>query len=382
MDFLNNKSNPNIKNLKRPAHGGNIYEKYSTNLDKWKELLDFSTNINPLGPSKKALKVIKNNFWQISYYPETNSTLLREEISNYFNKIIPSESIIVCSGLTELIDLTASVFIQVDTKVLIPIPTYEEYAWAVNKYGGQNQFVLLDSNNNFKMDQLIQHITKDLGAIYICNPNNPTSRLENSKFMTEIIELAEKNEILVFIDEAFIDYCDSKSSQIFQINSYPNLIVFRSFTKFFALTGLRIGYGVANKNIIELLMKAKLSWNVNCLAQTAAIYSLKDHNFIIKSLRIMNNEKNYLLNSLNQIDGIKVFPPDTNFILIQLNSNIDPKIFEKKLLKNKIMIRNCGSFQGLDDSFFRIGIKLQNDNKKLIICIKKILEEENNNTKE
>ena len=373
MEFFHKICNPNLKNLDHAVHGGNISKKYSKNLDKWKEILDFSTNINPIGPSKNVLTAIENNLWQIAYYPESSSLLLREEVSNFFGNKISPESLIICAGLTELINLTAEVFIQPNSKVLIPVPTYEDYKWAVNKFGGKTKFLNLQSQDNFRMDSIIEYITPDISSIYICNPNNPTARLENSKLMIEIVELANNNNILVFVDESFIDYCDPKSSLIFQIQNYPNLIIFRSFTKFFALTGLRIGYGISNENIIELLMKGKLPWNVNCLAQVAAIYAIRDQIFIRNSRENINKERNYLINSLKNIAGIKVFPSDTGFILFQLKSNIDPNKFEEKLLENKILIRNCSSFQGLDDTYYRIGIKLRKDNEKLIKILKKLL---------
>jgi len=374
LEFLERKTNLFIKNLKRPAHGGNIFEKFSKNMDDWKDLIDFSTNINPLGPSKEALKIIQNNLWQIPYYPESNSQLLREEISNFFDNIILSEEIIVCSGLTELINLTAEVFIKPNSKVLIPVPTYGEYNWAIKKYGGTSRTISLKPEENFRMNVIIKYLTREISALYICNPNNPTARLEDPNIIEKIVETAGKNEILVFIDEAFIDYCNSDSSFVFKLNQYPNVVIFRSFTKFYALSGLRIGYGVANKKIIEILMKAKLSWNVNCLAQIAAIHSLRDIKYKEETLRIMKREREFLLSALKKINLIKVYPSDTGFILFQLNSNLDPKKFEAKLFENKIMIRNCGNFRGLDNSYFRIGIKVRKDNEKLINCIKQILE--------
>ncbi len=376
MEFIYKYCNPNIRDLERPLHGGNIFEKYSKNLNEWKDLIDFSTNINPLGPSKEALNAIQNNLWQISYYPETTSRLLREEISNFFNKQISPESVIVCSGLTELINLTAEVLIQPNNEVLIPVPTYGEYSWAVKKYGGNPRFHFLKAEENFHMDKLIDSIHPNIRAIYLCNPNNPTAYLENPKLLSEIIEFAYKNRTFVFVDEAFIDFCDSNSSLVNKINNHPNLIVFRSFTKFFALTGLRIGYGLANKEIIKLLMKGKLSWNVNCLAQIGAINSLKDQNYIQNTLKIINKEREFLLNSLKNIKNIKVFPSATSYILFQLNSEIDSGIFEEKLMQKRIMIRNCSSFEGLDNSFFRIGIKMRTDNTKLIKNIRTILDEE------
>ncbi len=373
MAFLEQICNPNIKNLERPLHGGNIFKKFSKNLEDWKNVIDFSTNVNPLGPSKEAIKAIQDNIWQISYYPESTSQILREELVNFYNKKISSSSIIVSSGLTELINLTAEVFIKPKTKVLIPIPTYDEYAWAVKKFGGIPAFHYLNSEENFQMNKIFESLTQDITALFICNPNNPTARLENSNFLKEVVEAAKKKDILVCVDEAFIDYCDSNSSLVLDIKQNQNLIVFRSFTKFFALTGLRISYGVADEKIINLLMKAKLSWNVNCLAQTAAVCSLKDRNFIEQTLRLIKNEKKFLFESLKRMNGIKVYPSDTGFILFQLMAEINPKEFEKRLLENNIMIRNCGSFQGLNESFFRIGIKFREDNEKLINIMNDIL---------
>ena len=158
--------------------------------------------------------------------------------------------------------------------------------------------------------------------VFLCNPNNPTSKLIPKETLTEILDAALEQDILVFLDEDFLEFVDDEKSRtmISKINKYPNLFILRSFTKIFGLTGLRCGYGIASKEIIDVLLCAKIPWNVNCLAQAAAVAALKDEQHLKLTHELIKKEKAWLQQELSQFSGFRFTAPDANFFFIDIRN--------------------------------------------------------------
>ena len=267
---------------------------------KREEILDFSSSVNPLGPSKKALEAAKKAFSQIAAYPDSNSNELRQAIASHF-KGITKDNIIVGNGSTELMYLFAEAFMNKGDTAVIAAPTFGEYESAVRKAGETPKFVKLNKNFNIDSSAFILEMS---GAkiVFLCNPNNPTSMLIPAETLTEIIESALKQNTLVFLDEDFLEFVENEKalSMINKIKKYPNLFILRSFTKIFGLTGLRIGYGIASEEIINVLLCAKIPWNVNCLAQAAAVAALKDEEHLQVTRELIKKEKAQLTERIKQ----------------------------------------------------------------------------------
>jgi threonine-phosphate decarboxylase len=362
-----------VKELEPCAHGGEIWKYYPY----YKDVLDFSANINPLGPPRKAIEAIKRSLWQIPFYPDPESNALRKAISEYLGGIYP-ENIIVGNGSTELIHLFCEIFIKNGDEAIIPVPTFGEYENAVKKAGGIPKYVRL--NNNFRVNPSI--ILKALGSktkmIFLCNPNNPTSTLIPRSDLLEIIENSDREHVLVFIDESFIEFVDGDISLVSEVKTYKNLFVLRSFTKSFGLTGLRIGYGVACKEIINLLLRGKIPWNINCLAQAAVIAVLQDREslkkYLEKTRKLVRGEREFLLNELRRIHGLQVFPAHANFILVDVRrTGFTAAQLKERMLKHGILIRDCSSFKGLDKYYIRIAVRTRGENEKLLAVLRKII---------
>ena len=204
---------------------------------------------------------------QIAAYPDSNSNELREVIAKHYQGI-DKTNVVIGNGSTELMYLFAEAFLKKGDVAVMPAPTFGEYEGAVRKTGAEVKFVKLNSNFQVDTQTFIKEMT---GAkmVFICNPNNPTSLLTPTVQLTEIIEAALAQDILVFLDEDFLEFVENEQtlSMISKIGKYPNLFILRSFTKLFGLTGLRVGYGIACKEIVDALLCAKIPWNVNCLAQ-------------------------------------------------------------------------------------------------------------------
>ena len=186
-----------------------------------------------------------------------------------------------------------------------------------------------------------------------------------------IIIKAKKLKTIVFIDECFIELVPkSNESVISYVKKYDNLFILRSLTKSFGLPGLRIGYACGSKEIINILKKIKIPWSVNSLAQDAANAVIKNTSHIKKSNMIIQKESKYLEDNISILDGFQCIPSFTNFILIK--TKYDSTKLQKKLLKNKILIRDCKNFRGLDNQYIRIAVKSHKDNVKLVKALEKI----------
>lgn len=360
-----------IKNLKPCVHGGEVLDAAEESGLRLEKILDFSSSINPLGPSKKALDAAKNAFKEIQAYPDSNSNNLRLAISEHYD--LTKNNVIVGNGSTELMYLFAETFIKKGEVALIPAPTFGEYEGAVRKAGEEPKFAKLDKNFNI-LTTVFEREMEGAKIIFLCNPNNPTSILIPNETLTEIIEKALKQDSLIFLDEDFLEFVENEKelSLIHKIKNYPNLFILRSFTKIFALTGLRIGYGIASEEIINTMLCAKIPWNVNCLAQAAAVAALKDEEHLRITRELIKKEKDQLALELKEIKGFKIYPPDANFFFINIrNSGLTATEMKNRMLNHGILIRDCTSFHGLDKYYIRVAVKTRIENKRLIEVFKR-----------
>ncbi|MEM2440199.1 MAG: histidinol-phosphate transaminase, partial [Candidatus Bathyarchaeia archaeon] len=266
-----------IRDITPCVHGGNIWKIAEKHNVEAREILDFSANLNPLGPSKKVMEAIYESLWKIPYYPDPECTQLRKSISHYIGEVEP-DNVIVGNGSTELIYLFCEAFIEKGDLALIPTPTFGEYENAVKKVGGKLAYLKFNGDFKIDVDLLLEKLTPKVKAIFLCNPNNPTGVLMPKNDALKILERAMEENVLVFVDEAFIEFVDEEKrySLAGEVKNHQNLFILRSLTKAFGLAGLRVGYGIACKDLIDVLSKIKMSWNVNCLAQAAEISALED----------------------------------------------------------------------------------------------------------
>jgi len=363
-----------VRDLKPCVHGGEVWEVMSRTGLRRDEILDFSANVNPLGPSPLALESVKNNLDCIPYYPDSDCNLLREAIAKYLGGV-SRKNVILGNGSTEIIHLFAEVFIERGDLALIPVPTFGEYEKAVRKMGGKPRYIRLSRDFHIDLGSFL-HQMEGAKIIFLCNPNNPTSTLILHDSLLKIVEKAYEGDALVFLDESFIEFVDEEErfSMVSEVENYPNLFVLRSFTKVFGLAGLRVGYGVAHSEVASLLLRAKVPWNVNCLAQAAAIAALNDDEYLRRTWRLIKDEKAFLLRELRGIRGFKVYPAHANFILINIrDSGFTAAELKERLLKYGILIRDCSSFRGLDEYYIRVAVRTRWENEKFIKSLKDIL---------
>ena len=351
-------------------HGGNIYRLAEELNAQERTILDFSTINNPLRVSKKIKAEIRKNLKYLHNYPDPDAKRLRKRLAQYHG--IEMETILCGNGSTELIYLITRTLRP--QRVLVPAPTFSEYERAVSIVGSKEQraqieHVILKGEHGFKIspDEIIAVLQKGVRSkpsfdmVFLCNPNNPTGMLLKKDAVHKIADAAKEMKCYLLVDEACIDFCEDESV-IKDVERNPYLIVLRSLSGFYALAGLRIGYGVFPLHIVPRMKEQREPWTVNSLSQRAAVIALKDKVFRKESLQIITEEKKFLEKSFQKI-GIEFVKSDAHFYLVKIDNAYE--ICQQLRLKG-ILVRNCDNVQGLDSSYIRIAVKSHKENAILI----------------
>jgi len=352
-------------------HGGNVWELERKSNYRFDQFLDFSSNINPLGPPAGVREAVLSGLKKLPYYPDPEYLHLRKGLSRFLR--VNLSSIFVGNGLSQIIDLVSRVCNFKEAIILNP--TYSEYEQGCLKSKIPVIHFNMREKDNFVLNE--EMLYKTLGtkketAIFLCNPNNPTGTFIPRPFFKIFLKKISRRRHWLIVDEAFIDFTSHgrRNSLTPFINTYPRLIVLWSLTKIFSIPGLRIGAAIANNKIIKRLQAIAPPWSVNILAEEATMASLKDKSFFKKTSGWIKKEKEYLLNSLEKFDTLKVYPSDAPFFLVKiLDRRISARELNKRLLSHKILIRDCSSFRSLDKNFFRIAIKDRASNRRLISAL-------------
>ena len=392
------------KETKMDFHGGNIYKIFREK--NIKEILDYSSNINPYGIPESLKKRITENLEILERYPDPDYVELRQKLA-HLNKVDIS-NIVLGNGATEIIFLFMKVINP--QKVLIVSPTFREYERAIkatervenssilgdsnkkedddNSYEKQKieiEYFELKENDDFKLNinNLKNELEKKYDLLIMCNPNNPTGKFLKLDETEEILKECNKYNTKLFIDEAFIDFLKDgmKESIINTKENKQNLFVTRAFTKFFAIPGLRLGYGIYfDKKLEKGISEKKEPWSVNNIAEIAGLTVLDDTEYIEKTLKWITEEKIYMYEKLNEINGIKPYKTEVNFITVKIENNfilkgLNVKILRGKMIEKGILIRDASNFNFLDERFFRLAIKDRKNNDRVIETLKKIFDD-------
>lgn len=357
------------------SHGGDVWgfsRKYKIPLE---EVLDFSGPVNFLGPAPKAVEAVKQNARRIRFYPDPNPVELRKEIATYVGHDVSIENIILGNGSIELIYMLTEV-IPPNFKALIPVPSFTEYEKAVLRVSGEPIFVKLRNDFNLDVNLVKNTVTEDTRIIYICNPHSPSGTMYNKETLLDLVEFCQKKDIIFSIDENYIEFSSKgqDTTLVGYVKEYKNLVVIRSVTKFYGMPGIRFGYGIAAENVIDMLQTVRQPWSINGLAGLATLAAFKDKEFIEKTKRTISKEKAKLAKMLKEIGGLQVFPSETNFLLVKiLKMKATSTVLREELAKKGLLIRDCSTFVGLDDSYFRVTVRSAENNARLVKTLKQIL---------
>lgn len=365
-------------------HGGNIYKIFREK--NIKEILDYSSNINPYGVPESLKQKIAENIGILERYPDPDYVELREKLAE-LNKVDIS-NITVGNGATESIFLFMKVLKP--ENVLIVSPTFGEYERAVRAWDSSEnreieiEYFELEEKDGFRLNigKLKKELEKKYDLAIICNPNNPTGKFLKMAETEEILRECNKYDTKLFIDEAFIEFLEDglKESIVNSRENKKNLFVTRAFTKFFAIPGLRLGYGIYfDKSLEKKITEKKEPWSVNNIAEMAGITVLDDTEYIERTLNWITEEKKYMYEKLDEISRIKPYKTEVNFICVKIkdelfSKGLNVKKLREKMMEEGILIRDASNFKFLDERFFRLAIKDRRSNDRVIEALKKILE--------
>lgn len=348
-------------------HGGDIY---GSDGRKINNILDFSANISPLGMPSGIWQAITDSMEDALHYPDPDSRQLRLALADKYHVL--SDDILCGNGAADII--YRLIYAKKPQKALVLHPTFVEYEEAMSVIG--TEIIGYDLNHeDFKVhEDILDKITEDVDVIFICNPNNPTGVLTKRELLLKILQKAKTCGCLLVVDECFLDFTGTENEKTYSmlpyVETYENLLILKSFTKMFAIPGVRLGYAISSN--IELLKKMKRagqSWPVSTMATAAGIAALKEKNYVQQVVHYVNKERRFLQTELDNC-GIRWIPGHANYILIHV-----PQIqhLEQKLEPYHIRLRTCDNYKNLDANWYRIAVNVHEANVKLLEALEEIL---------
>jgi L-threonine-O-3-phosphate decarboxylase len=356
--------------MRQPAHGGNLAWAAALAGCPPDAILDFSASISPLGPPNSAIAAIASAFGDIKHYPDPNYSELRLALSHFHQ--LPYEWILPGNGSAELLTLIGRELAQLAATLLIT-PAFGDYYRTLAAYKakvlecplslviGQESSVI--SSLSLFLDN--GQKTKDKGLL-LNNPHNPTGKLFSRDSILPYLE----QFALVVVDEAFMDFVppNEEQSLIPVVQEYANLVILRSLTKFYSLPGLRLGYAIAHPDSLSKWQQWRDPWPVNTLAVAAAIAALQDREFQQQTWTWLPPARKQLFQGLAKIPGLQPQASAVNFLLVE--SQKSTLQLQQELLKHhQILIRDCLSFKELGDRFFRVAVREEFDNQRLLTAL-------------
>lgn len=355
------------------VHGGNLADAAARYGRRPEEFIDFSASINPLGLSPRVTEALLANIASIVHYPDTACRLARRALAEWLG--VDPSCIIVSNGAAELIHLVVGVLPP--RRALLAAPSFSEYGAALAARGVALEWIRFDAADGFafRTERWLERLAA-ADIVFIGNPNNPTGRSVPRDGLLAVVERAAAHGAMVVVDEAFLDFLPDAESRtlVHEAAGRDGVFVIRSLTKFFALPGLRIGCGVGIPGLVERLRRARDPWSVNTLAQVAAVAALGDREYIDRTRSLITEEREYLWQGLRKLPGLRPYPAEANFILIELTGNAPTAAeLRDRLGREGVLIRDCADFPGLTPHFFRVAVRRRDENRRLLALLEQAL---------
>ena len=360
--------------MRQPAHGGNLAWAAALAGCPPDAILDFSASISPLGPPNSAIAAILSQIGNLKHYPDPNYSELRLALSHFHQ--LPPEWILPGNGSAELLTLIGRELAQLAATILIT-PAFGDYYRTLKSYKAKVlECPLISYEQRVLSAELpvllsTQHLALSTECgLLLNNPHNPTGKLFSRESILPYLE----QFTLVVVDEAFMDFVSPNEEQslIPVVQEYRNLVVLRSLTKFYSLPGLRLGYAIAHPDCLAKWQLWRDPWPVNTLAAAAAIAALQDTEFQQQTWAWLPPARNQLFQGLAEIPGLQPQVSAANFLLVE--SQESTLQLQQQLLKHhQILIRDCLSFKELGDRFFRVAVREESDNQRLLTALNSVL---------
>ncbi|MFH1778409.1 MAG: histidinol-phosphate transaminase [Candidatus Omnitrophota bacterium] len=330
-----------------------------------REVYKLASNENPLGPSPKAVAALKRALKNINRYPDGNCYYLKVKLAKKL-KVKP-ENLIFGNGSDELISIAVLTFLDEDEETIVAEPTFLEYRLIVEAFGRRVRTIPC-LNLRYDLDGMKKAITDNTKIIFIANPDNPTGTYVTDKQLDKFLD-GLPNNVLVVIDEAYNEFVDVKDFPNAMKYLYDkNILIFRTFAKAYGLAGLRLGYCVGRAEFIDCMNRVRQPFNVNALAQVAALAALDDAEHLKKTRATILKGKKYLYKNLDKI-GLSYVPSAANFILVDVKRD-GRKLFEQ-MLRYGVIVRDMKQYKL--DNYIRVTIGTELENRKFIETLKKVI---------
>jgi len=331
-------------------HGGDVY--------RHKIRLDYSANLNPFGTPPLVKEAIIKASECLYQYPDPYCEELRKTIS--INEKVPMEYILCGNGAAELIYSYAAA--TKPGKVLIVAPTFCEYAQSLYNQETEIDYYYLKEEKGFLLSEdILDKINREYDTVYLCNPNNPTGKCVPYALLQKLLRKSRVLGIRLFVDECFLEWVNGAASLVRDCKEYPNLFILKAFTKSYGMAGVRLGYAIcSNRELLQRMSEGSQTWNVSTPAQFAGIAACKCEDFFLQAKAHIEVERNRIINYLKS-RNITVIDGEANFLLLKSDKNL-----YDELLELGILIRDCSNFNGLSKGYYRIAIKMKEENDLLL----------------
>lgn len=332
---------------------------------KEEDIVKLASNENPLGISPKAEFAIQDAILDIARYPDGNSFGLRDAVSRKFS--VEHERIVFGNGSNDILELAARAFLTAGSETIFSQHAFAVYPLVTQAMGAKGVVVpAIDYGHD--LDGMLKAITSNTRIIFIANPNNPTGTLLDKTSLYSFLKQVPAN-ILVVLDEAYDEYlpADLKSEAISWLPEFPNLLISRTFSKAYGLAGLRVGFGLCHAEIADMMNRVRQPFNVNSIAQAAAIASLADDDFVERSYALNQAGMAQLKQGFDQL-GLEYIPSFANFISVKVGNAAE---YNRKLLQHGVIVRPVANYEMPE--YLRVSIGLFAENEKFLQVLKEII---------
>jgi histidinol-phosphate aminotransferase len=328
--------------------------------------IKLASNENPLGPSPKAVEAIGRQIAKLNRYPDGAGHLLLNKLAANLN--VRPEQIVMGNGSDDILGLLSRALLQPGDEVIIPMPSFLMYIIVAQSAGAVPVEVPL-KNMCVDLEGILNRVTSKTRLVFICNPNNPTGTMLTQEALQSFLEDLPV-DVVVVLDEAYIEFVrDTRCARgLSFLNDDPTVVTLRTFSKVYGLAGLRVGYGVMPMALAQVLNRVRMPFNVNALAQVAAVAALDDSQFFEKTTALIHDGLDFLYTELEK-RSLRYFPTQTNFFLIDVQR--DARAVFEQFLKQGVIVRAMSAY-GFPN-YIRINVGLPEENRRFLVALDQVL---------
>ncbi|WP_256757021.1 threonine-phosphate decarboxylase CobD [Cohnella sp. WQ 127256] len=371
MSVMN--GNHNSSKMEPFGHGGDILTAssfFGINSQDW---LDYSANINPLGPPKQVMEALREGISAIVNYPDPAHRQLKQMIADKLS--VHVNQLLIGNGAAECMAL-ALLGLEIE-KVGVVAPCFSEYAQLAQDFGAEVVTVVGREENGFNANPDDLHVLlEQVDLLFLGHPNNPTGLTYSLEQLREIANRAELTSTYLVLDEAFIDFIpqEQRVTLLPELKSYPHVILIHSMTKFYAIPGLRLGYAVAAPELIQKMGRKQVTWSVNGMALLAGQACLQPEvaAYETETRELISRERSYLITEITKRLGWQVWSGEANFLLIRLSAPWTASKLQQALGPKAVMVRSCAMYEGLTERDIRIAVRDREDNERILQAFEEV----------